>query len=87
MIEIGVICILGGIAVSVVRVLRGPRIWDRLNALSLISVKIVMILVLLSINEGHDFLIDAAIVYSITSFLGIILFTRFIVRSKNEIHR
>ena len=55
---------------TVIRVVQGPSIWDRVLGFSVISSKIVlMIVVFASINETA-FLLDLAIIYALFGFLG-----------------
>ena len=64
--------------VYLVRVLIGPSIWDRLIGFSLISSKIVLLIVVYaSINETSYFL-DFAIVYALLGFICITFITIFL---------
>ncbi|WKY48850.1 monovalent cation/H+ antiporter complex subunit F [Eubacteriaceae bacterium ES3] len=73
---------LAGIAVytifSIIRVLAGPTIWDRLLCLNVISAKIIMAIVLFSVLTNQEFLLDIALVYAFLGFLGTVLISRFI---------
>jgi multicomponent Na+:H+ antiporter subunit F len=60
------------IAVSVIRLMRGPRGADRLTALSLITSLVLAILVIFGVQEDRHIYLDAALVYDVLGFLGIL---------------
>ncbi|MDI3535530.1 MAG: multicomponent Na+:H+ antiporter subunit [Eubacteriaceae bacterium] len=74
--------VLCGIAIytvfSIIRVLLGPSIWDRLLCLNVVSAKIIMAIVLLSVISNQDYLLDIALIYAFLGFLGTVLIARFI---------
>lgn len=61
-----------------IRVLMGPTIWDRLLGLNMITAKIIMAIVFLSVISKKTYLMDIALVYSILGFIGTVLIARFI---------
>lgn len=63
-----------------IRVLRGPSVWDRLLAFNLFSAIIIMLILLISIIEDLSYLADIAIVYSLLGFISIIFISRFVQR-------
>ncbi|MDA3845258.1 MAG: monovalent cation/H+ antiporter complex subunit F [Vallitaleaceae bacterium] len=62
------------------RVLRGPTIWDRILGLNLFSAIIIMLILLIAIIEDLNYLVDIAIVYSLLGFISIIFISRFVQR-------
>jgi multicomponent Na+:H+ antiporter subunit F len=60
------------IAVSVIRLMRGPRGADRLTALSLITSLVLAVLVIFGVQEDRHVYLDAALVYDVLGFLGIL---------------
>lgn len=66
------------LVVSLVRIIIGPTIWDRLLGMNLVTTKIVMAIVVLAVLVNRSFLIDVAIVYSLLGFIASILIARFI---------
>jgi len=61
----------------IVRAIKGPSIWDQILALSVISTKIIIIIVIFaSINETAYFL-DFAIIYALFGFIGTIFIALF----------
>lgn len=65
-------------AFVVLRVVLGPTVWDRLLGLNMISAKIIMSIVFLSVVTDKTYLMDIALVYSILGFIGTVLISRFI---------
>lgn len=61
-----------------IRVLLGPTIWDRLLGLNMITAKIIMAIVFLSVISKKTYLMDIALVYSILGFIGTVLIAQFI---------
>ncbi|MCL2568630.1 MAG: monovalent cation/H+ antiporter complex subunit F [Oscillospiraceae bacterium] len=65
-------------------IIRGPSIWDRLLGKNLIATKIiVMILIFASINDSA-FLLDFAIIYTLSGFIGIIFIALFLAERKKR---
>lgn len=63
-----------------IRVLRGPTVWDRILALNLFSAIVIIIILLLSLVTKLTYLVDIAIVYSLLGFISIIFISRFVQR-------
>lgn len=63
-----------------IRILKGPSIWDRLLGLNLFSANIILLILMYALISNYSFLIDIAIVYSLLGFLGTIFIARFIER-------
>ena len=66
----------------IVRAVKGPSIWDRLLALNLIATKIIVIIVLFASLQGEAFLLDFALLYSLSSFIGTIFIALFLSKQK-----
>ena len=61
-----------------IRVIYGPSVWDRLLGLNLIASKIIIIIIFFaSINE-MTFLLDFAIIYALSGFIGTIFIALFL---------
>lgn len=65
-----------------IRAVRGPAIWDRLLALNLIATKIIVIVVLFASMDGEAFLLDFALLYSLSSFIGTIFIALFLSKQR-----
>jgi len=53
--------------------------WTRLLAYSLVSAKIIMIVVLYSLLTGITFFLDVAIIYALLSYVGIIVLANYML--------
>lgn len=67
-----------GIVLILVRIVKGPTVWDRLMSLNLISAKILILLTVYGVYKNNILLLDISISYAIIGFLGIVLICRFI---------
>ena len=62
-----------------IRVAIGPSVWDRLLGMNLIASKIILIIILFSAVMEMDFLLDFAIIYALSGFIGTIFIALFLV--------
>lgn len=70
--------------ISIIIIIQGPTIWDRLLGLNLFSAKIILLILLYSILLDLPYLLDIAIVYTLLGFIGVIFISRF-VKGKGKI--
>lgn len=70
----GLTCI--GLIFSLIRLFKGPSIFDKVLSLDTINVTIIGVIVLLALIFNNDLYIDIAIVYAILSFIETIIFAR-----------
>lgn len=68
------------LALSFVRVVRGPSLPDRVVALELFSTTVVGLVGVYAIKSGVSSFLDAAIVIALMGFLAAIGFARFLER-------
>ncbi len=68
----------GGILLAFIRLLRGRTGADRAVALDTATLISTNLLVLIAFFEGRSLLIDAAMVYSVLSFLGVLAIARYL---------
>ena len=61
-----------------IRVALGPSVWDRLLGMNLISSKIILIIIFFSAVVEVDFLLDFAIIYALSGFIGTIFIALFL---------
>ena len=59
-----------------IRAIRGPRIADRVIAINMMGTLIVIIICVLSFLMSEGYLVDVAIVYTMLSFLAVVLLTK-----------
>jgi len=60
------------------RVIKGPSIWDRLLAMSILSTKIIVIIILFAMVNETAYLLDFAIIYALFGFIGTIFIALFL---------
>jgi len=66
---------------------KGPSIWDRLLALNLIAVKVTIIIILLAAIYESTFLLDVAIIYTLSGFIGTIFIALFFSKKEKKRRR
>lgn len=60
-----------------VRVIKGPAIWDRLLGMNIIATKIIIIIIIYAAMNDTAFLLDFAIIYTLSGFIGTIYIALF----------
>ncbi len=65
---------------SLIRVLIGPTIWDRLLGLGLTASKVTLAIILTGCLYGELYILDLALLFSLLGFLVTVLMARFIER-------
>ena len=78
----GIIFLAVMMCICLVRAVRGPKLADRIVATNMIGVKTILLIVMVAVYIGGDFLVDVAMVYALLSFLAVVVFTRFMLRVK-----
>ena len=51
-------------------VIKGPSVWDRLLAMTLISSKIIVMILVFSSYQEVSYLLDYGIIYALSGFIG-----------------
>ncbi len=69
---------------TILRILLGPTIWDRLLGFNLMSSKLIMLIVMCSIIFEKNFLLDIALTYALIGFVSTLFIARF-VRDRGKI--
>jgi multicomponent Na+:H+ antiporter subunit F len=64
---------------SMVRMILGPTVWDRLLSLNLIAVKVILFIAVYAVYMEKPMLLDVALSAGIIGFLTITLFAKFIL--------
>jgi len=65
---------------SLLRVLIGMDIWDKILGFNLFTAKFILIIVIYAVITELDYLLDVAMVYALLGFVSIVFITRFIQR-------
>ena len=82
--DIIVYILLGTVVLSMVRVVIGPTVVDRLIGLNLIGAQVLAILVIVAVKEHLPVYLDVALVYDIFGFVGILAVARYTGQSKES---
>ncbi len=78
------LCLLVALAAAAWRVLKGPTLADRVVALDLVSMLLVVFLVLFRMISGINAYIYVAIALALISFLATVAFAHYIDRSRGD---
>ncbi|WP_234572687.1 monovalent cation/H+ antiporter complex subunit F [Rhodohalobacter sp. 614A] len=71
------------IAVPLVRVLKGPTVFDRLLATNAIATKTIVLICLIGFLYGRiDMFIDITLAYAILGFVGSVVIAKYVISSK-----
>lgn len=68
------------LALAVVRLVRGPRLPDRVVALDLVTILVMGIIIIYAIRSQQPAFLDVAIILALISFLGTVAFAYYIER-------
>jgi multicomponent Na+:H+ antiporter subunit F len=68
---------------SILRIIIGPSIWDRLVGLNLMTAKVNILIIFLAYYLKQDFLLDIAITYTLLSFIGTIMIANYLQRKES----
>ena len=68
----------GFLIAYIIRALIGPSVWDRLLGLNLVATKTIIIIIVFASIYETAFLLDFAIIYALSGFIGTIFITLFL---------
>ncbi|WP_087026438.1 cation:proton antiporter [Thaumasiovibrio subtropicus] len=71
-------------AISLVRLIKGPTLADRVVALDLIAFLTIGFIAVYTLDSGKKAFLDVAITLALVAFLSTIAFARFIAKSDKE---
>ncbi|MBR4710449.1 MAG: sodium:proton antiporter [Clostridia bacterium] len=54
------------------RAFRGPQVTDRIIAINVIGTMVVIVICILTLRLGEDYLTDVAMIYTLLSFLAVV---------------
>ena len=69
---------LGLLVPYLARVIQGPSVWDRLLGMNLILSKTIIIIIIFAVIFDTTFLLDFAIIYALSGFIGTIFLALFL---------
>ena len=70
------------IIISMIRVIMGPSLVDRMIGLNVVTAQVLALLVLIAVDEGLTLYLDVALVYDIFGFIGLLAITRYFTRRR-----
>lgn len=77
------IFIVSAVILTLIRFFMGPTLYDRIAAIDVITLITLVLIVILSLYYRNSIYMDAAIVYAVLSFIGVVAFARF-MEKKND---
>lgn len=72
------------IFICLMRAALGPRFSDRIIAASMTGTQIILLISVLAVVVGEDYLADICLIYAIISFLSIVVLGRSVIERKEE---
>ena len=73
----GALVIIGVLLIAcLIRAIRGPRIADRVIAINMTGTLVVIVICVLAFLMGEDYLVDVAMIYTMLSFLAVVVLTK-----------
>ena len=76
--------LIGLIVLSLIRAIAGPKLWDRLLAMNLITIKGILVIIIYASKENNPGLIDVAIIYALFGFIATIFLALFLAEHKRR---
>ena len=80
----GLIVLAISLVLTMVRLVRGPVLEDRVVALDLMSTTAVCLAVVLAIHYGTAELIDFAVIFALIAFVGTVAFAHYLERGERK---
>lgn len=80
MLTMTIYILLFAIFALLIRLVLGPTVWERLMAMNLIVIKLMLIITVVGVLSGVEFLLDVALTYGIIGFVAMIIISRFVLR-------
>ena len=78
-------CILAIIAfVYLVRAISGPKFADRILAVNGIQTIIILIICILSVFQGENYIVDIALIYAMLGFVTVVIVCKAYLRSHHK---
>ncbi len=70
--------------VTLIRAILGPRFTDRVVAVNVINTMVVAMICIVSVMLGEDFLVDVALIYTLLSFLSVVVLSRLVMTRRRK---
>ena len=72
------------VLLCLMRAALGPRFSDRIIAASMTGTQIILLISVMAVIVGEDYLADICLIYAIISFLSIVVLARSVIEKKEE---
>lgn len=66
------------------RAILGPTTTDRVVAVNMIGTMVVILICILTLRLGEDYLTDIAMIYTMLSFLAVVALTRMFISTRRQ---
>ncbi|MBP2027897.1 multicomponent Na+:H+ antiporter subunit F [Acetoanaerobium pronyense] len=84
MLEFSMLFISLAIFITLIKFFIGNTVWEKLLALNLISVKVILLICIYAVYKKNPMLLDIGIIYGIIGFLTVIILTRFVIKGGRQ---
>ena len=82
--EVGLALLLVAVALTVVRIVRGPTLADRILGLDLITTLVIAIIAAIAVRTGFTLYVDIAIALGLVGFLSTVALARYLLRQAEQ---
>ena len=72
------LAIIIAMAMALIRVLLGPTVYDRINAVNMFGTKTVLLIAVYAFITGRSDLLDIALAYALINFVGVVAVLRLV---------
>ena len=80
-----VMCVLALVAMGyLIRAMIGPKFSDRILAVNGVQTLIIMIICILSIFQGENYIVDIALIYAMLGFVTVVIVCKAYLRSHHK---
>ena len=70
--------------ICLMRAALGPRYTDRIISASMVGTQVIVLIAVLAVVVGQDYLADICLIYAIISFLAVVVLCRSVLESKED---
>ena len=75
-VQVGVVALVAGIGMAMVRMVRGPEVADRVLAADVLSLEVVGLVILLAVDQQRSLSLDVALLVAIVGFASTLAFAQ-----------
>ena len=70
--------------ICLMRAALGPRYTDRIISASMVGTQVIVLIAVLAVIVGQDYLADICLIYAIISFLAVVVLGRSVLENKED---